>query len=194
MVLPLKNHLKNLTINANASKYLFAFQSTINAGMTYSQSSYQQLQNNELFPFESKTVSYKTGVEAKITTFLNWSYSANLSLTVNRAVVKDGIETKYQQLRQQSTIYITTVKNLYVNLSAEHLFTRQASQPNLSYIFADANIKYKLLKMKTDVEFGISNLANIKRFDAIYLSANSLTTGSYQIPGRVAVMKATFSF
>jgi hypothetical protein len=48
--------------------------------------------------------------------------------------------------------------------------------------------------MKTDLEFGITNLTNIKRFDAIYLSANSLTTGTYYIPGRVAMLKATFNF
>ena len=56
------------------------------------------------------------------------------------------------------------------------------------------NLKYKYLKMKTDFEFGITNLANIKSFDAVYLSANSLTTGTYYIPGRVAMLKGTFSF
>jgi len=97
-------------------------------------------------------------------------------------------------LRQQSALAITTVRNLYLNLSAEHLLTRQSSQPDLKYLFADANMRYKWLKMKTDIEFGISNLTNIKSFDAIYISANSLTTGTYAIPGRVAMLKATFNF
>ncbi|TBO39608.1 TonB-dependent receptor [Pedobacter kyonggii] len=194
VVLPLNNHIRTLSFSANASKYLFDLRSTVSAGVTFSQSKYDQLQNNELFAFNAQTVSYKVGIEAKLTNFINWSYLANFAVTDNKAKVAGAIKTNFQQLRQQSTLAITTVRNVYLNLSAEHLFTHQSTQPNLKYLFADMNIKYKLLKMKTDLEFGVTNLANIKRFDAIYLSANSLTTGTYYIPGRVAMLKATFNF
>jgi hypothetical protein len=194
IVLPLSNHVRTFSLAANASKYVFALKSTVSAGINFSQSRYDQLQNNELFAFNAQTISYKAGVEAKLTSFINWSYLANFSVTDNKAKVADAIKTNFQQLRQQSTLAITTVRNVYLNLSAEHLFTHQSTQPNLKYLFADMNIKYKYLKMKTDFEFGITNLANIKSFDAVYLSANSLTTGTYYIPGRVAMLKATFSF
>ena len=194
IVLPLSNHIRNLSFALNASKYLFSLKSTVNAGVSFSQSRYSQLQNNELLPFNTQTVAYKAGIEAKVTNFINWSYLANFAVTDNKAMVANSVKTNFQQLRQQSTLAITTVRNVYLNLSAEHLFTHQSSQPNLKYLFADANIKYKILKMKTDLEFGITNLTNIKRFDAIYLSANSLTTGTYYIPGRVAMLKATFNF
>ncbi|CAH0298515.1 hypothetical protein SRABI36_04550 [Pedobacter sp. Bi36] len=194
IVLPLNNHIRTLSFSANASKYLFDLRSTVSAGVSFSQSKYDQLQNNELFAFNAQTVSYKVGIEAKLTNFINWSYLANFSVTDNKAKVADAIKTNFQQLRQQSTLAIATVRNVYLNLSVEHLFTHQSTQPNLKYLFADMNIKYKLLKMKTDLEFGITNLTNIKRFDAIYLSANSLTTGTYYIPGRVAMLKATFNF
>jgi len=194
VVLPLSNHIRTLSFNANASKYLFALKSTVSGGISFSQSQYDQLQNNELFAFNAQTISYKAGIEAKLNNFINWSYLANFSVTDNKAKVADAIKTNFQQLRQQSTLAITTIRNLYLNLSAEHLFTHQSTQPNLKYLFADMNIKYKYLKMKTDFEFGITNLANIKSFDAVYLSANSLTTGTYYIPGRVAMLKATFSF
>lgn len=194
IVLPLNNHIRNFYLAANASKYLFTLKSTVNAGVSYSKSRYSQLQNNALLPFNTQTIAYKVGIEAKLSDFINWSYAANFAIIDNKAIVANGIKTNIKQLRQQSALAITTIKNLYVNLSAEHLFTRQSSQPNLKYIFADANLRYKWLKMKTDIEFGITNLTNIKRFDAIYLSANSLTTGTYIIPGRVAMLKATFNF
>ena len=66
--------------------------------------------------------------------------------------------------------------------------------PDLKYLFADFNMRYRLVKYKTDLEFGVTNLANIKKFEANYLSANSFSSGTYYIPGRVAMMKATFSF
>ncbi|MBB6239894.1 hypothetical protein HDC90_004556 [Pedobacter sp. AK013] len=194
IVLPLNNHIRSLTLAANASKYLFSLKSTINAGVSFAQSKYSQLQNNALLPFNTQTMVYKVGIEAKLSNFINWSYGANFAITDNKALVADGIKTNFKQLRQQSALAITTVKNLYINLSAEHLLTQQSSQPDLKYLFADANMRYKWLKMKTDIEFGITNLTNIKSFDAIYLSANSLTTGTYYIPGRVAMLKATFNF
>lgn len=194
VVLPLENHIKNLSLNANASKYLFALKSTINAGMSFSQSKYDQLQNGELLSFNTRTTTYKAGVEAKLTSFLNWSYNANYAITNNKADTDNAIKTNFRQLRQQTSLAITTFQNVYLNLSAEHLFTHQSSQPNLKYLFADANVRYKLLNLKTDLEFGITNLANIKQFDAVYVSANLLTTGTYLIPGRVAMLKATFNF
>lgn len=194
VVLPLSNHIRTLFFNLNASKYLFALKSTVSGGISFSQSQYDQLQNNELFAFNAQTISYKLGIEAKLTNFIDWSYLANFSVTDNKAKVADAIKTNFQQLRQQSTLAITTFRNVYINLSAEHLFTHQSTQLNLKYLFADMTIKYKYLKMKTDFEFGITNLANIKSFDAVYLSANSLTTGTYYIPGRVAMLKGTFSF
>ncbi|MGM9479326.1 carboxypeptidase regulatory-like domain-containing protein [Pedobacter sp. GSP4] len=194
LVLPLSNHIRSLSFNANASKYLFALKSTVNAGLGFSQSQYNQLQNNGLLAINAQTFFYKLGVEAKINNFINWSYQANFSVTNNKSKTAEAIRTNFQQLRQQSTLAITTAKNVYLNLSAEHLFTHQSTQPNLKYLFADVNMRYKWLKMKTDIEFGITNLANIKSFDAVYLSANSLTTGTYYIPGRVAMLKASFNF
>ncbi|WP_175635119.1 TonB-dependent receptor [Pedobacter ghigonis] len=194
IVLPLNNHIRSLSLAANASKYLFSLKSTVNAGVSFAQRRYSQLQNNALLPFNTQTIAYKAGIEAKLTNFINWSYNANFAITDNEAMVTNGIKTNFKQLRQQSSLAITTIKNVYLNLSAEHLFTRQSSQPDLKYLFADANMRYKWLKMKTDIEFGITNLTNIKSFDAIYLSANSLTTGTYYIPGRVAMLKATFNF
>jgi len=194
IVLPLNNHIRSLSLAANASKYLFSLKSTVNAGVSFTQNRYSQLQNDALLPFNTQTVAYKVGIEAKLTNFINWSYGANFAITDNKAMIAGGIKTNFKQLRQQSALAITTVRNLYLNLSAEHLLTRQSSQPDLKYLFADANMRYKWLKMKTDIEFGITNLTNIKSLDAIYLSANSLTTGTYYIPGRVAMLKATFNF
>ncbi|KQR71233.1 TonB-dependent receptor [Pedobacter sp. Leaf176] len=194
IVLPLSNHVKSFSFNANASKYLFALKSTVNAGLSFIQSNYSQLQNNELLPINTQMVTYTGGIDAKLTNFINFSYNAVYSTTNNAVETENVVKTNFQQLRQQSTLSFTTVKNVYINLSAEHLFTHQNTQPNLNYLFADANVKYKLIKFKTDLEFGLTNLANIKTFDAVYLSANSLTTGSYSIPGRVAMLRARFNF
>ncbi|MCY1517260.1 hypothetical protein D9M68_519310 [compost metagenome] len=194
IVLPLENDMKSFSINANASKYLFNLRSTVNMGVNFTQSSLEQLQNNELLPFTMQTTAYKAGVDSKITNFINWSYNTTYTVSTNKSTNASSISNNNQQLRQQSSLTATAFKSLFITLSAEHIFTHQAMQPDLKYLFADFNIRYRWLRLKTDLEFGITNLANIKKFEATYLSANSFTSGTYFIPGRVAMMKATFNF
>ena len=194
VVLPLENQIKSLSAQANASKYLFSLRSTINAGVNYSNSQFDQLQNDRLLPFDSKTIGYKAGIDSKITNFMTWSYNANYSVTENKLVSANAVKTNYQQIRQQSNLTFTAFKSVFMRISAEHMYTKQSSQTDLSYLFADFNMRYKFTKLKTDLEFGVTNLANIKKFEAINVSANSLTNGTYFIPGRVAMLKATFNY
>jgi len=193
VVLPLENQMKSLGLNSGLSKYLFSLRSTVNAGFAYSRSQYQQLQNNILLPFESDNYTYRAGIEAKLTKFMNFTYTGAYTDSKNKAS-GTGVSTNYQQLRQQSGLTVIMLKSVFINLSAEHIFTKQSSQPDLKYLFADLNIRYKVLKLKTDFEFGITNLANVKSFEAINVTANSLTVGTYQIPGRVAMFRATFNY
>ncbi len=194
IIIFLENKTNNLALNANASKYVFNLRSTVNLGVNSNFNKYNQFQNNLLLPFKSKSITYKAGIESKITSFLNWSYQANYSFIVNKSISGAALSTNFKQLKQQSNVSLTMFKSTFLNFSAEHLFTQQSSQQNLNYLFPDVNMKYKLVKFKTDLEFAITNLANIKTFEAVYVSANSFSSGSYQIPGRVAMLKATFNF
>lgn len=193
-VIFLPNDTENLTLSANTSKYLFALRSTINAGVSFSENTFDQLQNGELLPFTSQTLAYKAGVDSKINNFINWSYNATYAISKNRTTSATSIQNNNQQLRQQSSLTATAFKSVFITLSAEHIFTHQTNQPNLSYLFADFNMRYKVQKLKTDLEFSLTNIANVKKFEANYLSANSFSSGTYYIPGRVAMLKATFTF
>ncbi|TKC10566.1 TonB-dependent receptor [Pedobacter polaris] len=194
VVISLPNDMKSLAFSANASKYLFDLRSTVNVGASFNQSTFEQLQNNVLLPFTSQSTAYKGGIDSKINNFINWSYNATYVISTNKTTSASAIKNNNQQLRQQSSITATAFKSVFMTLSAEHIFTHQTTQPNLKYLFADFNIRYRMQKLKTDLEFGITNLANIKKFEANYLSANSFSSGTYYIPGRVAMMKATFNF
>ncbi len=192
IVLQLPNHNRALTLGANASKYLFDLATTVNGGLSYTQGWSELLQNNELFHSNMQTISYTAGIIGKLISFINWSYNINYSVAGNKT--ENTPTTNTSQLRQKSTLSFTTLKNVYVNLSGDYLYTHQPGQEDLKYLFADMNINFRLLKLKTDIMFSITNLADIKTFTAIGLTANSLTTGTYAIPGRVAMLKGTFNF
>lgn len=191
IVLPLKNKNSDLSAEANASKYIFNWSTTVNTGISYTQSRFEQLQNEELLPITSSTFSFRAGMETKLTSFLKWSYHANYSTNQNSST---GFKTSYQQLNQKSSLTVTGLNNLLMTVSAEHILTHQSEMAGLSYLFTDINVQYKLKALHTDLQFGLTNLANIKKFEAINNSANTSTSGTYYIPGRAAMLKAIFAF
>jgi len=193
-VLFLPNSSKNLSFEANTSKYLFALSTTVNAGFSYTNSTNQNLQNNQLIPFGYENFVYRGGFEARLTKFINWSYNGNYTLSSNRPLTTDDLKTSFSQLRQKSTLALTCFQNVFLNLSAEHLLSVQADQPNLKFLFTDANIKYRIAKIKTDIELSVTNIGNIQNYEAAYLSSNSFTRGVYQIQGRIVMLKTAFNF
>ncbi len=65
--------------------------------------------------------------------------------------------------------------------------------PDLKYFFADASAKFRVEKWKTDLELNASNFLNVKTYNALYLSANTLTANSYTLPGRIVLLKVLFN-
>jgi hypothetical protein len=82
---------------------------------------------------------------------------------------------------------------LQFKLSGEHYFTRQQGNPDLKYFFADASAKFRVKKWKTDFELSAVNFLNVKTYNALYLSANTLTASSYTLPGRIIMVKLMFN-
>lgn len=193
-ILYLPNHNKSLNLDANASKYLFAFKITVNGGVNYRQSWGQQLQNNQLFTTNMQTIGYKAGIVGRLAKFIDWSYNLKYDVSSSKAIAAGVPAISNVRLRQQSTLSFTTLKNVYVNVSGEYMYTQQRGQQDLKYFFADMNINLRLPKSKTDIAFSVTNVANIKTINTIDVTANSLTTASFTIPGRVAMLKTTFSF
>ena len=193
IALALPNKIQAFIVNGSISKYLFNLTSTVSAGAEYNKSNYEQLQNNLLLPFEIQSVRINFKINSKINRFINWSYSINYWRNNSKAL-KEKIQKTYQQLQQQSSISLFIFNRVIVNLSAEHIYSHEPYQGNNNFLFVDGGLKYTWLKIKTDFELGITNAGNITTFKAFYLSANSFTSGEYQIPGTMVLLKARFNF
>ncbi|MGY3214434.1 carboxypeptidase-like regulatory domain-containing protein [Mucilaginibacter sp. HD30] len=194
VVIYMPNHNRTLSFDANCSKYIFTLATTVNGGIGIRMGWSQQLQNGRFFTANSQTITYKAGVIGRLARFVNWEYNANYDVMRSKASLPDALTITNLRLTQRSTLSFTTVKNVYVNISGEHLFTRQVGRQDLSYIFADMNINFKLKKINTDFVLSGTNLTNIKTFDTFDISANSSTSASFMIPGRVVMLKGVFNF
>jgi hypothetical protein len=97
------------------------------------------------------------------------------------------------QLLQQVTVNYNPSTILQFKLSGEHYFTRQQGNPDLKYFFADATVKLRIKKWNADLELDANNFLNVKTYNALYLSANTLTVSSYTLPGRIILLKVLFN-
>jgi hypothetical protein len=194
VVLPLENEISTYKLDGSASKYLFDLKTTISVGLSISKNSSNQIQNDQLLPYKTINSAARIGVQSRVSDDINFGYSGVLSKMNSRASLQNSGGFQFSQLRQQGQLSLNVWSNLYLNWTMEHLLTIQSGQDNLRYIFLDFSARYKLNKINTDFEVGLNNLANVSTYKTAFLAANVYTTGSYQIPGRMAVFRATFNF
>lgn len=190
--IPFANSNTNLSINGSFGKYFIELNTNIALDFGFIRSGGEQLQNDILFPFNNNISTLGLNTNSRISKTINWAFRSNY---INTKSIANGIENfELQQLRQHSKIDATIFKKLTFSLSANHIFIHQKEQKNLNYLFTDINLKYKWLKIKTDFEFGVNNITNIKIFSTYFIDANSFTSSNYNIPGRYALLRAVFAF
>ncbi|WP_370998839.1 carboxypeptidase-like regulatory domain-containing protein [Mucilaginibacter sp. RCC_168] len=192
IVLPYPNTTDSWIINGSISKYLFALRTTFSGAIQWRSSRSVQLQNNALLPFKTISETFSLNADTKVSDRINFSYKATLTQTYSHS---PAVTSAYQvnQLLQQGSVSYIPVEALQFKLSGEHYFTRQQGNSDLKYFFADVAAKFRLNKWKTDFELTAVNLLNVKTYDALYLSTNTLTVSSYELPGRIVLLKVMFN-
>jgi hypothetical protein len=151
-----------------------------------------QIQNSALLPFNTTSETVNAGADTKVSEQVNFSYKTTATQTDSHSAV--GASAYHiNQLFQQASINYNPSTNLQFKLAGEHYFTRQQGNPDLKYFFADAVAKYRVNKWKIDLEVDANNFLNVKTYNTLYLSANTLTASSYTLPGRIILLKVLFN-
>jgi len=191
VVLPYPNSTNSWTVSGTVSKYSFALKTTFSGGMQWQNNSSVQIQNNALLPFNTTTETVNLSADTKVNDQVNFSYKATLTQTDSHSAV-EASAYHIDQLLQQGSVNYNPSDDLQFKLSGEHYFTWQQGNPDLKYFFADASAKFRIKKWKTDLELSAVNFLNVKTYNALYLSANTLTANSYTLPGRIVLLKVMF--
>jgi Carboxypeptidase regulatory-like domain len=192
VMLPYPNSTDSWTLSSSASKYSFALRTTFSGGIQWQSNRSVQIQNYVLLPFNTVTETLSFGADTKVSDHVNFSYKASGIQTESRSTV-EASAFHVDQLQQQASLYYNLSDELQFKLAGEHYFTRQQGNPDLKYFFADASAKFKIKKWKTDFELSAVNFLNVKTYNALYLSANTLIANSYTLPGRIVLLKAMFN-
>ena len=193
IVLPFANSTDSWILKGTISKYSFALRTTFSGAITWQNTSSVQIQNNALLPFNTTSEIVNVNADTKVTDDVNFSYKATLTQTGSHSPV-EASAFQVDQLTQQASLNYEPADYVQFNLSGEHYFTYQQGNPDLKYFFADASVKFRVIKWKTDLELTAVNFLNVKTYNALYLSANTLTASSYSLPGRIVLLKVMFNF
>ncbi len=192
IVQPYANATKCWTADGTISKYSFALRTTFSGELKWQDNRSVQLQNGALLPFSTTVRTLILGATTKLSDQLNCSYQLTGTQT-NSHSPAEAPANAIDQLQQQAALYYNPATQWQFKLSGEHYFTHSQGNPELSYFFADASVNYRLKKWKLDVQFDAANFLNIKTYKALYLSANTFTSSSYTLPGRIVLLKLMFN-
>jgi hypothetical protein len=192
IVLPYPNSTDSWTLAGTVSKYSFVLHTTFSGLVQWQSNRSVQIQNNALLPFNTTSETFNLGTDTKVTDQVNFSYKATLTQTGSHSSV-EASAFQVDQLVQKLSINYDPIDAIQCNLSGEHYFTYQQGNPDLKYFFADASAKFRINKWKTDLELSAVNFLNVKTYNALYLSANTLTASSYTLPGRIIMLRVFFN-
>jgi hypothetical protein len=191
LVLPFQNATNSWTVNGFISKYDFALRTTFSGGVQWQSNSSNQILNNTLLPYNTISTTVNASAETKVSDQVTFSYKAYLSQTNSSSAVQAG-SYSVKQLQQQAAINYNPVENVFFKLSGDHYYTYQQGN-DLKYFFADASVKFRFNKLKTDVELSAVNFLNVKNYSYLNLSANTFTASSYSLPGRIVMLRMMFN-
>ncbi|WDF68629.1 carboxypeptidase-like regulatory domain-containing protein [Sphingobacterium oryzagri] len=190
---PIPNDVHAYALQMGIDKYIFPLAGTLklNASMTYT--TFEQLFNDVMLPFQGMTYMLRPQMEIKIWRMLNLSYSSTLEWSNARQRNQPELGNSVFNLAQNISLPLSIFKGAYIRLTGRHLHTRQPAMQDFNYFFADASARYRVAKWKTDVELNLTNLANIKTFQTYTISSNQQSQNNYALRGRMAVLKVVFA-
>jgi hypothetical protein len=193
VLLPYENDQSTWSANATISKYLLWLKTTASLRSTISRSYSNRFINNELLPFNNDAYTLTAGVDSRFGA-LRVNYNGTGLWTFSRQRNKSGAATNtIKQFDQRLTMGYSPLKNLFVNVTGRHLYSKQANIAGISYLFSDANCRYRLRKWRMDLELDVTNLANVKKYETLNLNAYQFTVSNFQLRGRMALLRATFN-
>ncbi|MFC3199670.1 carboxypeptidase-like regulatory domain-containing protein [Parapedobacter deserti] len=197
VLLPFENDISSFSANGGISKFIFALGATASLKASWSTSRFNQLLNDELLPFNNIAFMVEPGVEARLFGKVSITYSGAGTWTTSKLVIGEATglvnDQRLRMVDQSVGISYSPLRNTFLRVNGRHQYTRQPTLRDISYLFADANLRHRVQQWRTDLELNITNLANITAYETYSLSANRFGYRRYQLRGRMAVLKCVFN-
>lgn len=197
--IPLHNTQTYLTCFANVSKYVFPIKSKIGFDFGFSSQNSKQYINAQLFPLQTNSYNIGFSADCKLIDYAsitytgaaNWITSKQLNSQSNLTAINSKVEV-YNQI---FSLIITPPKtSLFITMGGTYQLNKSPAFKKKTYFFSDVNIRFHSKKLRTDFEFNIDNLFDVKTYDIFSNTTNQLIASTFNLRGRLMMLKATFNF
>ncbi|NCI45953.1 TonB-dependent receptor [Sediminibacterium soli] len=195
-LIPFNNGYSSIATSASISKYLFPLMTTIGGKLGWSRSRANQFQNGDLLAVQNDMYVAGLNTNTKFASWLTVGY--NGSFTASNASLPDGGKRSatpaVKKWLHSADAAITLSKTLTAKLAADNYTYLVPGAQDVRVTFADLYLTYYLDKLKSNIEFSLTNIMGTDEYTNVSMSANSISSAAYTIRPRMALLKCYFRF
>lgn len=197
-LIPYQNVSNSTQLYTSISKYIFPLSTTIGAGVRWSRSIGNQLQNGDLLRLQNDGWAISTQLNSKLTSWLSLGYKGAYNIFSNKYVDNSHLgNTGSPVVKNQVHNFdmgLNFTSNFYGKVGGENYHYHLPGSQDNDFTIVDASFTYKIDKLRTDIELSMTNIAGVDTYANISVSANSIVESRYQIRPRMVMLKTYFRF
>jgi hypothetical protein len=197
--IPYGNFSTSKSAFVSASKYIFPLLTTIGTKLSWQRSNGNYMQNGALLDVQNDSYMVTANINTKLAKWMSVSYNGSFSTYNSKTndAKNHAASTSTPAVKKwlnSGDVNITMTQNLFGKIVAENYNYHVPGQQDTRVTFLDAFITWKLNKLKTDLEFSMTNLTGIKDYTNLSVSVNSISTATYRMRPRMVMCKFLFRF
>ncbi|MBL7731475.1 MAG: TonB-dependent receptor [Chitinophagaceae bacterium] len=198
ILLPYKNNIITTGLTNTVSKYLFGLKTTVTVKSSLNFYRFMRLLNDELFPFNSHSLSLNGNLIKKLFGSVNLTYQPSFfwisSKVDSKPASGNSFSSRAFRAEQQLTVNMPLAKKLLVEISGRHNYSIQTGNNSVQYFFMDTKCRFTGAGKKMDLSLDITNIFNIKKYTRYSLLANQLIQDQYTLRGRMVMLRMDYLF
>lgn len=192
------NQVKTTSLHANLSKYLFFLATTITFKTGWNSVKMNNFYNNDLYDFSNNNYTLSTSLDFQLFKFINVSQKFDInhfsSESRPQSVKNEISKFNVNQLKSSTSLTYSTSKNFHLRTLIESIHMTQKSMSDFNYYFVDFNANWKIPKLRSELEFNVSNIFNREYFHTFSIHNNGFIQNSFRINPRIGMIKYIFNF
>jgi hypothetical protein len=195
VALPIRNAANNIGVATNASKYIYALNTTLAAGANFIFGTSPQMQNGNVFDSKNRSSNYSINITPTISKRIDMKFSGTYTRNTSASDAENYIKQISGQWSESSSIIFYPIKNLSIDFDNRYIQSFRGEQ-NLSsallmnsyvlYIFPNKNFRNLRLRASCN------NMANVRRYETVSLNNNIISAYSYLLQPRMFLLSAHF--
>ncbi|ANI87896.1 hypothetical protein A9P82_00295 [Arachidicoccus ginsenosidimutans] len=195
IAIPVHNASSNIALAANASKYIYALNTTLAIGANFGHGSSPLMQNGVLFNSHNNTSSYNASITPTIFDWLDMKFSGTYARSTSSSNAIDYPKQMSRQWNETSSIIFYPVKNLSIDFDNQFLNSFQRGQNPSSAFLMNSYVQYNFQGKKwrnLQLRLSCNNMANVRNYEIVNISSNVVNSYQYLLQPRMLLLSAHF--